>query len=231
MSRASNASLACPSVSKGKPGRPPVLTEEERTQRILQAAEQVFTTAGYGAASMEEVARAAGMSKKTLYALYPDKPSLLTAVAVSADDFPWEDADRMPLDDPVAELRHRLIASAEFALKPRQVRLSRLLISEAQHAPELADSFHERVMAKCQDYVAKAIERVKLEGVGPEVRDVRSLTLVLLGAALAELHLLALFGKDERPSREAIVVHVDAALNISGFMPSATRSGNGSATI
>lgn len=212
----------CPAAAKGRPGRPPIYSEEERTQRILRAAEQVFTTVGYGAATMEEVARTAGMSKKTLYALYPDKRCLLIAVTVAADDFPWEDEDRTPLADPVAELRHRLLASAEFTLTPRQVRLSRLLIAEADHAPELAYNFHDRVIAKCQAYLQVAVERLARDGM--EIGNAGEMTMALLGAALAELHLLALFGKLEAPpSRRQIAAHVDAALRICGIVPAHRR--------
>jgi len=177
----------------------------------------VFTTVGYGAATMEEVARMAGMSKKTLYGLFADKPSLLAAVTVAADDFPWEDRHRIPLADPLAELRHRLLASTEFVLTPRQISLTRLLISEAQHAPELADSFHDRVVAKCQAYLAAAVERAVR--VGPKRGDIRNITMALLGAALADLHLPVLFGKRQQPSQQTIAAHVDIALKICGFIP------------
>lgn len=212
-------SAPCQTAANAKAGRPP-LGEEEKTRRILQAAEQVFTTVGYGAATMEAIARAAGMSKKTLYALYQDKQCLLVAVTVAADDFPWRDANRTPLADPLQELRYRLLASIELALTPRQLRLTRLLISVAERSPALAESFHDRVMVKSQDYLAAAVERAVREGAGPQVGDVRQATMALLGAALSELHLAALFGKvDVPPERREIAAHVDAALRICGFMP------------
>ncbi|MGP0180056.1 TetR/AcrR family transcriptional regulator, partial [Escherichia coli] len=52
-------------------GRPPALSLDARRRLILEAAEEVFFASGYGAASMEEIARVAGMSKKTVYGLYP----------------------------------------------------------------------------------------------------------------------------------------------------------------
>ena len=204
-------------------GRPPA-SEAERARRILDAAEQVFTTTGYGAATMEAVARAAGMSKKTLYALYPDKQRVLAAVIVAADDFPWEDDARTPLADPREELRHRLLASARFVLSPRQIRLTRLLISEAAHAPELADDFHARVMTKCQTYLAAALAQVVGEGASAGDEGVIRLAVVLLGAAFSELHLLALLGKFERPTDEQVASHVEAALSACGLCAS-SRSG------
>lgn len=207
-----------PSLAAARRGRPPACSEAERAQRILAAAEQVFTTAGYGASTMEAIAQAAGMSKRTLYGLYPDKRALLAAVTVAADDFPWEDSARTPLPDALAELRHRLVASVGFALTPRQIRLTRLLIAEAAHAPDLANDFHERVMAKCQSYLIAAVEQAILAGAGPEGGDARSLALALLGAALSEIHLSALFGRLVAPTGDQLALRVDTALRAWGFI-------------
>lgn len=207
---------ALPSTNCSRRGRPP-LCEVERCRRILQAAEEVFTTTGYGAATMEAIAKAAGMSKKTLYGLYPNKRQLLMAVTVAPDDFPWEDDERPALEDPLAELRQRMLASARFALTPRQLRLTRLLIAEAAHAPDLADDFYERVMSGYHSYLSAAVARAIDQGVGPEGGDVQKLTVALSGAALSELHLLALFGRSETSSDEQIATHVDTALAICGF--------------
>lgn len=109
------------------------------------------------------------------------------------------------------------VEKVTFTLNPRQIRMTRLLISEAEHVPELADNFHDRVMAKCQTYVAAAIERIAEEGTAPEIDDVRSRTMALLGAALGELHLFALFGKSEQFDNKQIAAHVDASLRVCGF--------------
>ena len=75
-------------VEKPRRGRPPALSPEERKHRILEAAESVFTDIGYGAATMEEIARIAGMSKRTLYSLYPDKRSLFADLISDIDTYP-----------------------------------------------------------------------------------------------------------------------------------------------
>lgn len=217
---------ACQAAARGKPGRPPVYSEEERVRRILQAAEAVFTTAGYGAATMEEVARVAGMSKKTLYGLFPDKRRLLEAVVAVAADFPWAEADRMPVAGPLDELRYRLLAAAEFTLSPRQVRLTRLLIAEAEHAPELAEDFHERVTVKCQSYLAAAVGRAIRSGAGPQTADVKRVTRALFGAVMSDLHLGVLFGKSG-VTRRQIAAHVEAALQLCGFISEPGQKGAG----
>lgn len=214
----SRTSSTFPDHAVARAGRPPVYSDSERRRRILQAAEQVFTTSGYGAATMEDVARTAGMSKKTIYAFYADKSRLLAAIVIVADDCPWDDRDAVPIADPLAELRRRLTAVIAFVLSPRQVRLTRLLISEAEHAPELADDFHERVMATGYRYLVAAVERVKLEDPRPSIGDVERMAGMLLGAAMGDLHLCALFGRSESLTRKRIAAQIDLALRTFGFI-------------
>lgn len=54
---------------------------EARRDRILAAAHDVFRTEGFRGASMERIARAASVSKATLYGYFPDKEAVFEAVA------------------------------------------------------------------------------------------------------------------------------------------------------
>ena len=56
--------------------------QQERRQRILEAARDQITAVGYDALTMKHLAQAGGVSIKTLYSLYGSKDELmLTAVA------------------------------------------------------------------------------------------------------------------------------------------------------
>ena len=59
---------------------------EERRDRILHAAADVFGADGYSQVSMDAVARAAGIGKPTLYRYFPSKDALFGAVFVHALD-------------------------------------------------------------------------------------------------------------------------------------------------
>src|ERR1700753_195067 len=61
-------------------GRPPVRSDEETRALILEAARYEFSHTGYAATSMENVARRAGVSTKTLYRLLPNKAALFEAM-------------------------------------------------------------------------------------------------------------------------------------------------------
>lgn len=62
---------------------PRVLTRTERvTERLLQAATQLFMEKGYDATSMTEIAASAHASKETFYRHFPTKDDLFRAVVV-----------------------------------------------------------------------------------------------------------------------------------------------------
>ncbi len=60
----------------GRPAAPP----EEVARRILETARDQYLQRGFSAVTTDETARAAGVSKKTLYQHFPSKDELLTAV-------------------------------------------------------------------------------------------------------------------------------------------------------
>ncbi|MET0720101.1 MAG: helix-turn-helix domain-containing protein, partial [Tardiphaga sp.] len=53
---------------------------DERTTNLLLAAEATFSRKGFAATTMDDIAGAAGMSKKTLYKLYDSKTELFRAM-------------------------------------------------------------------------------------------------------------------------------------------------------
>jgi AcrR family transcriptional regulator len=61
------------------PGRPPAPADEV-SRRVLDAACEQYMRLGFSAVTTDETARAAGISKKTLYQLFPSKDELLRSV-------------------------------------------------------------------------------------------------------------------------------------------------------
>ena len=142
------AELAGPPMSGAGPsGSRPRLPEAERRQALISVAEGVFLAQGYAAANMDDVARGARMSKKTLYQLFSSKEALFEAVM----------ADHLaPLlvatpEEAEGDLRDGLIALMERAathlLAERHVAFFRLISGEVKRAPELAEAFHRAELA------------------------------------------------------------------------------------
>jgi len=61
-------------------GRPSRAESEKLGERILDAATSLFLAHGYGATSIEQVARKTRISKRTFYHRFEDKPTLFGAV-------------------------------------------------------------------------------------------------------------------------------------------------------
>jgi len=64
-------------VERNRRGRPQVRPDEKTRTLIFEAARYEFETSGYAATRMEDVARRAGISTKTLYRIVPHKAALL----------------------------------------------------------------------------------------------------------------------------------------------------------
>jgi AcrR family transcriptional regulator len=61
-------------------GRPKARSDEAERERIVAEARAIFLAAGYGGMTMDEVAARCGVSKRTLYRLFPAKTDLFRAM-------------------------------------------------------------------------------------------------------------------------------------------------------
>ncbi len=121
-------------------GRPSRAAAALLGERILDVATELFFAWGYGATSIEEVARRAGISKRTFYHRFRDKAELFAAVVHRiilglrpANDTPLYDGGS--LEEILSRLARVILRAA---LTPMALSLSRLMIAEAERFPELA---------------------------------------------------------------------------------------------
>ncbi|SQD95207.1 putative transcriptional regulator, TetR family [Parafrankia sp. Ea1.12] len=127
---------------RSRAGRPTATEAARLTERLRRAAVDTFLESGYDGTTMEAVAQAAGITKSTLYARYPDKRTLF--IAVSSWALTRQERDERvlePLPDDLAESL-TVIARAILArsVDPDIVRLSRMAIAESARFPEFAAS-------------------------------------------------------------------------------------------
>jgi AcrR family transcriptional regulator len=149
-----------------RPGRPPRDMAGEVDARILDAARHVFLERGLAGASMDEIAALAGAGKPTIYARYPGKEALFTAVVMRNVD---ATVGRLKIDDAlgrsVAERLSNLAATVlRWALANDTVGLMRLAISEARRFPELASSVSRMARGRASEVVAQLLSEVAGSG-------------------------------------------------------------------
>ncbi|MGN6089412.1 MAG: TetR/AcrR family transcriptional regulator [Actinomycetales bacterium] len=77
MASGSSTASATTSESEGSRAR---LPRSERREQLLAAAQEVFVSAGYHAAGMDDIAERAGVSKPVLYQHFPSKLDLYLAL-------------------------------------------------------------------------------------------------------------------------------------------------------
>lgn len=121
-------------------------TDNPRRETILRCARLAFVTQGYAAAKVEPIARDAGVSTATLYALFDGKTGLFSAVIDHAAD---EFADRVRgFDTGGGDAREQLLrfslAYAEFMGDPLVRSVFRLVISERRRFNDVANRFVDR---------------------------------------------------------------------------------------
>ncbi len=127
-------------------GRPTRRRLGEIEEDILAAAKDLFLTIGYEATAMEAVAQRAGVSKRTLYARYASKETLMKAV-VQARVSIWAQQAAAKNEDLPSGLRERLTRHAETLAQslgnPEIEQFDRLILTTAHRFPEIARTFYE----------------------------------------------------------------------------------------
>jgi AcrR family transcriptional regulator len=131
---------------------PPVLdrpaeTGEDSAKRrqIIEGARQIFLARGFDAASMADIAKAAGVSKGTLYVYFKDKEELFGAIVKMECSVQAEGIFDLDHNDPdVAGALTRLgIAYIGFLCTPAKASALRTVIAIADRMPSLGKTFYE----------------------------------------------------------------------------------------
>ena len=121
-------------------GRPTVGAAQARTDALLRVAGELFEHDGFEGVSMAAVARAAQVSKTTLYARYPDKMALFRAIGSYACRLPAGRIASVETEgrDPRIVLEDFARAIIETTGHGEADRFLRLAIFEARRFPDLA---------------------------------------------------------------------------------------------
>ena len=186
---------------KRRPGRPKTQPPEIRRQRILDSAGELFIREGYATTNMARIAEHCGMSKRTLYEMFASKDALFAALVCDVDNEPAElslwDKNRSSEEALTASLLHL----AEWVLEPRQIGLSRLVIAEALHSPDLAAQFREQALGHGRRVLSEHL-RALPKFQRSAAHSVEELASILIGAVVGDLQLRALAGEDIQKYRE-----------------------------
>lgn len=111
---------------------------------IVHAAADVFMEQGIAAASMDEIARRAQVSKATVYSHFESKHALFGAIVASRCQALVPSVDAAWSDRPPAEALSQIgRAFLDVMFMPGSLPLYRIVLAEAQRFPELGRVFYE----------------------------------------------------------------------------------------
>jgi TetR/AcrR family transcriptional regulator, mexJK operon transcriptional repressor len=200
-----------------RPGRPTQAEAERLGEQLREAAVETFLKHGYDGASMESIARAAGITKQTLYSRYADKR------AVFMDVIPWA-MSRYEQHDPVDDAGDDDLAAAlttiardalARATDPKLVRLQRIAMNESGRFPEFSLSAETMAWSPRLQAVMELLRRHQAAG-SIEVEDIELwsehfLTLVqALPARLADFGIFRSKKQEDRHLKSAVELFVRA---------------------
>ncbi len=198
--------------SRPAPNPAPEAGLSPRMESLVAAAQTVFLSKGYHNATMSDIARQAGMSKRTVYTLVNSKVELfaeLLAHRKSKVQFPTPAPD-----EPVAEtLCNNLLCLAKFLLDPVQIAISRMVITEFGHNPEFSTIFLSARMRKAQSHIENCLLELAFSG-GASREDARESAAMLFGMALGDFVFSTLSGFRAMPSLKAVEDRIRASVSI-----------------
>lgn len=197
-----------------EPGSKPAL--------ILEAAGTLFLETGYGAVSMDAVARTANVSKATLYAYFRSKEELFAAM-INCEcrrhlgDLECEGFARMDIAD---ALRHLGRLFIRLLFSPRALAVYRVAVGESHRFPELAKAFYNAGPSRWVDgmtaLMAEADRSGKLRLSNPKLAAEQ-----FLGMVRSHRHMRIVTGLEPVPSEEEMDAIVDSAVSVfcRGYAP------------
>lgn len=133
---------------------------EQKTEHIIAAARRVFLTSGFDGASMDEIALAASVSKRTVYNRYASKEELFDAVATEACrdifSFDIEVCYKTPVREFLEDLAIRVLT---VKLAPEALALQRLVVFQAPRMPAVGNAYIEHAVQPFVEFVAKYLDQ------------------------------------------------------------------------
>ena len=190
--------------------------EEDSSKRrqILDGARKVFMDLGFDGASMNEIARAAGVSKGTLYVYFADKSRLFEAIVedevLEKGRIAYNLDPRRDVETTLREFGRAYIGSI---CRPGGGSSIRTVMAIAERMPEVGRQFYENVLAKTINLLADYLQAHVRPG-DLAIDDCGLAAAQFMQMCQATLFLPFVFQAEPAPSAERIARVVDSATRL-----------------
>lgn len=145
--------------SKGKR-----LPQEGRREVILKAAAEVFFKKGYAAASIDEIIKRAGGSKRSIYAEFGSKEGLFVAIVTENAKKIKQVLSRAEGEDLRKVLLDTARAALDIVMSPHVIGLNRTCLGDTWRFPRLARIFYGAGVGHVHAQLTKILEAAKKRG-------------------------------------------------------------------
>jgi TetR/AcrR family transcriptional repressor of mexJK operon len=150
-------------------GRPTAVELERRKKKVLEVATKLFVREGYAGTSLLDIAKGAGVSTRTVYQHFGDKPAVFQEVIYARDAAAELAPPAVKDDDALFDALMRTGRYAcEFAMRGRSVELMRLMVAERNRFPELMKKVANATFFRFQAHVEQIFQRLADLGLIPQ---------------------------------------------------------------
>ena len=192
-----------------------------KREQILVGARRVFLREGFAAASTDSLAHEAGVSKRTLYAYYPNKEEIFVDVV-----------SRLTLENPETrvldfvqslqphhpeELREALLTLAQKVvatiMRPEDLALLRAIIADSHRFPQLTEIIRSTVPERAAVEVSRMLVRAQENGVAIQPGDPEIMARLFIGPILSYALFDGLLRPQSQP-RPPSAEHLEEIVNL-----------------
>lgn len=185
---------------------------DKKREAILHGGKAVFLKSGFGGASMDQIAAAAGVSKMTVYRHFGSKEELFAGVIIElCQRIVAEDLAEIFAREPRQALRAFARKMTDIVFARDTTELHRIVIAESRRFPKLGALFYETGPQACIDALGDYFVRNK-DDRRFRVENPRRAAEEFLELLRGYSHLKMLLGIEKAPSARDIDARIDSAV-------------------
>ncbi len=196
-------------------GTTPEIKRGRKYDQVVGGARKVFMAQGFEGASVDLIAKEAGVSKATLYSYFPDKRILFVEVAKEecarqADRALEVGETDLPVREMLTQIAQKMMVflTSEFAH-----RIFRICVAESDRFPELGQEFFlsgpNLMVDRLSEYFHQACARGELE-----IEDVRMAAMQFQELMKADLFIKMVFNIIDKPDPAEIEKVINSAVDM-----------------
>ena len=155
---------------------------EVRATEIARAALELFVTRGFAATKLEDVAKAASVSKGLPYLYFKNKEELFKAVITEAIGGPLAEASEMidRFDGTSEDLLRELVRGFRTFEESPAGGVVKLILAEAGNFPDVARFYCSHFDLRGRDLFVRALRRGVQKGEFRQIEDIEATAIILL---------------------------------------------------